>query len=299
MASVEQIVQLLGHRVQAVHGDPSASIVGFTPSLPGRSGHASFVTGRDQDAARVIGTSSSTAFLAPPATWTPDLTPGKTVIEVAKPRLEFARVAQELFPVAEHPTSSGVSPSARVGDGTVIGVGSVIEADAVIGRNTIIGPHVVIRARSIIGDRVRIGPGSVIGEPGFGFERDEEGRPVRLPHYGRVRIGDDVEIGANTVVDRGVFTDTTIGAGSKIDSQVLVGHNVVVQDDALVIGGAVLCGGVHVGRGAWVAPSSTIMEKVRIGADSVIGIGATVVRDVPDGNTVMGPHARPALSMGR
>ena len=297
MQSIDQIVAELGDRVLAVHGDMSVQVAGFSAATPGRLGHISFVTGSDRGVTDAIAASASAAFLAPEGTSSASA-PDKVIIEVARPRLEFARVAHQLFPIETYPESAGVHSDATVGEGTVIGTGAVLEAGVVIGRDSVIGPNVVIRSGCLVGDRVRVGPGSVIGEHGFGFERDEDGRPIRLPHYGGVHIGNDVEIGANTVVDRGVFVDTTIAAGAKIDSQVLIGHNVVVQEDALVIGGTVLCGGVRVGPRAWIAPSATVMEKMTVGTDSTIGIGATVCRDVPDGETVMGPHARPALRMG-
>lgn len=297
MHSIEEIVDFLGERALAVRGDTSLPVEGFAAAFPGRAGSISFMTNRDQHAMVALESSDSSAFLAPPGTLS-GLTGEKVVVEVMSPRLEFARVGHEFFPVETHVNEVGVHPRASIGEGTVVGSGAVVEADVMIGRDCVMGPNVVIRSPSVIGDRVRIGPGSVIGEHGFGFERDEAGRPIRLPHYGRVWIGDDVEIGANAVVDRGVFVDTTIHAGAKIDSLVLIGHNVVVDEGALVIGGTVLCGGVRIGRRAWIAPSATIMEKTTVGDESTVGIGATVCRDVPAGATVIGPHARPALKLG-
>ncbi len=297
MHSIEEIVDFLGRRVLAVEGDTSLYVGGFAAVSPGHAGSISFITGRDQDAMFAIESSDSSAFLAPPGTLS-GFTCERVVVEVTSPRLEFARVGHEFFPVETPLNEAGVHPRASIGEGTVVGSGAVVEADVQVGRDCVIGPNVVIRSRSVIGDRVLVGPGSVIGEHGFGFERDEGGRPIRLPHYGRVWVGDDVEIGANAVIDRGVFVDTTIQAGAKIDSLVLIGHNVVVDDGALVIGGAVLCGGVRVGRNAWIAPNSTIMEQMRVGDDSTVGIGATVCSDVPAGSTVIGPHARPALQLG-
>lgn len=297
MRSLDQLVDFLGDRALSVHGDTSIEVEGFAPAIPGRVGAISFIIGRSRDALQVIDSSASSAFLVPPGV----VSSGdcaKAVIEVSSPRLEFARLGHEFFPVETFSNSEGIHPNASVGVGTVIGPGTIVESGVAIGRHCAIGPNVVIRSRSVIGDRVRIGPGSVIGEPGFGFERDETGRALRLPHYGSVRIGDDVEVGAHVVIDRGVFVDTTIGSGAKIDSLVLVGHNVMVGEDAFVIGGSVLCGGVVVGKRAWVAPGSTVMEKVTIGDDATVGIGSTVCRDVPEQGSVMGAVARPALRLG-
>jgi UDP-3-O-[3-hydroxymyristoyl] glucosamine N-acyltransferase len=295
--TIDQIVEFLGERAIAVRGDASLQVEGFVAATPGRAGAISFITGRDQDAMVAIESSASSAFLAPPGT-VGRLTCEKVVVEVSSPRLEFARVGHRFFPVSTPLSEVGVHPTASIGEGTVVGPGTLVEPHVSIGRDCVIGPNVVIRSRSVLGDRVRVGPGSVIGEYGFGFERDEGGHAIRLPHYGRVWIGDDVEIGSNVVVDRGVFTDTAIHAGVKIDSLVLIGHNVIVDEDAFVIGGAVLCGGVRAGRRAWIAPRATIMEKMTVGDDATVGIGSTVCRDVPAGATVMGPHARPALQLG-
>lgn len=150
----------------------------------------------------------------------------------------------------------------------------------VIGRDCLIGPNVVIERSCRIGDGVVIGPGCCIGRAGFGFERDEDGIPIRLPHYAAVTIGDGVEIGANTVIDRGVFDDTVIEDWAKIDSQVLVGHNCRVGRGSYVIGGSVLCGGVHVGNASWIAPGVVVKEKVRVGDGAMVGIGSAVFRDV-------------------
>lgn len=297
MPSVGQIVAFLGERALAVKGDTSVQVRGFAAAAPGEAEHISFVKGRVKNALQILDASNSIVFLAPVGT-SNAVTSAKVVVEVASPRLEFARIANEFFPVHGGSDTTGVHASALVGEGSVIGSGAVVEADVVIGRDCVIGPNVVIKSRCVIGDRVKVGPGSVIGEVGFGFERDEDGRLIRLPHYGRVRLGDDVEIGANVVVDRGVFADTTIKSGVKVDSLALIGHNVVIEENALVIGGALLGGSVRVGARAWIAPNATIMQKLTIGEDSTVGIGAVVLRDVPAGVTVFGNYARPLPRMG-
>jgi UDP-3-O-[3-hydroxymyristoyl] glucosamine N-acyltransferase len=220
-----------------------------------------------------------------------------TAIAVERPRLEFARVLQRFFPAA--PAEQGIHPSAVIADSAVvgewssIGPGAVIGASAVLGRRCRIGAHAVIADGCVLGDDVQVGPGTVIGYTGFGYERDTDGTPVLLPHSGSVRIGDRVEIGANAAIDRGTMDDTVVGADAKIDNLVHIAHNCTVGEGAFVIAAAVLCGGVQVGPGAWVAPNAAIREQLKIGAQAVIGLSSTVTRDVPDGVVVKGSPAKP------
>lgn len=287
------LAEALGPRALATSGDLDVEVVGFAALIPGRRGHVSFVTAAAGP--EMLGASRSQAFLVPADT--PDLTDGsdRALIHVAAPRLEFARLAHRFFPDTSALHLEGVHPSVTLGEGTVVAASAVLEPGVVIGQRCVIGPNVVIRRRCRIGDDVTIAAGTSIGNPGYGFARDETGAPIRLPHYAAVTIGDRVEIASNVVIDRGVFSDTLIGDDVKIDSFVLVGHNCAVGDGALLIGGAILCGGVKVGERAWIAPGTTVMEKLTVGDDAVVGIGATVMKSVRDGMGVMGSPARPIL----
>lgn len=144
----------------------------------------------------------------------------------------------------------------------------------------------------IQGKNCRIKPGVILGEEGFGFERDEQGRPLRFPHFGRVVLGDEVEVGANTVVSRGALSDTTIGAYTKIDDLVYIAHNCQIGERVMIAGGAKLCGGVTVGKDAWIGAGACIKQNIQIGAGAVIGMGAVVISDVPAFATVAGNPAR-------
>lgn len=144
----------------------------------------------------------------------------------------------------------------------------------------------------IQGKNCRIKPGAILGEEGFGFERDEQGQPLRFPHFGKVVLGDEVEVGANTVVSRGALSDTTIGAYTKVDDLVYIAHNCQIGERVMIAGGARLCGGVTVGKDAWIGAGACIKQNIQIGAGSVIGMGAVVVSDVPPFATVAGNPAR-------
>jgi len=207
----------------------------------------------------------------------------------SNPRLDFARALTCIkdrggFNAARE--GAVVHPTARVGAGVVLGCG------VTVGAWTIVGSNVVIGDRVSIGERCVIKSGAVIGEDGFGFERDELGRPVRLVHLGSVVIGNDVEIGSLCTVCRGTIDDTRIEDFAKIDDHVHVAHNVSVGRGAMVTACVELSGGVEIGEGVWVGPNSSVIQKVRIGAGAIVGIAANVIRDVPEGVTVAGNPAK-------
>jgi UDP-3-O-[3-hydroxymyristoyl] glucosamine N-acyltransferase len=212
-----------------------------------------------------------------------------SVLVTVNPRLAFAKVMAFLDRESgfQRPiTPPRIDPTARVSPHAVLGLG------VVIGANTVVNHFVVIGEGVQVGRSCVIKSGAVIGEDGFGFERDD-GLPVRLVHLGTVRIGDHVEIGSLTTVCRGTLTDTVIEDFAKIDDHVHIAHNCRVGVGAMVIACAEVSGGVVLGKGAWVGPNSSIIQQRKIGEGSLIGIGSNVLRDVPDGITVAGNPAKP------
>lgn len=175
----------------------------------------------------------------------------------------------------------GVERSASFGRGVTIGSGTRIGAHVRIADNVTIGRDCIIKS------------GAVIGEDGFGFERDTDGTPLRMLHFGGVVIGDRVEIGSLTTVCQGTLEPTVIENDAKVDDHVHVAHNVRIGRKALIIACAELSGGVVVGERAWVGPNACVREHLRIGEGALVGIGSVVVKDVADGVTVCGNPARP------
>lgn len=205
-------------------------------------------------------------------------------------RLDFARLltildAQVGFQWSELPPQ--IHPSARIGSNAILANGVTIGADTVIGHNVVIGREVVI------GDRCNIKSGAVIGEEGFGFERDEHGAAVRLPHIGTVVIGNDVEVGSLTTICRGTLDNTIICNGVKIDDHVHIAHNILVDEHAFIIACAEISGGVRIGKRAWISPGASVLNQLSVGDDAVVGLGAVVVKSVESGVTVVGNPARP------
>jgi len=238
----------------------------------------------------------SFATKAPPA----ELPPGTCILSAEQPatgawlrtdeaRLAFVKALLVLerlgrFARAERPAE--IDPSVVISSGVAIG------KNVVIGARTRIEPNVTIADNTRIGEDCWLKSGCVIGEAGFGFERDRDGTPIRMLHFGGVVIGDRVEVGSVTTVCRGTLGPTIVEDDAKIDDHVHVAHNVIIRKKALVIACAELSGGVEVGEAAWVGPNASVLEKVKIGARALVGLAAVVLRDVPEGATVVGNPAR-------
>lgn len=144
-----------------------------------------------------------------------------------------------------------------------------------------------------LGNNVKLDPGVRIGMDGFGFERDETGRLIKFPHIGGVVIEDDVEVGPNTCIDRGTLEDTVIGEGSKIDNLCHIAHNCCIGKHVLIVAGTILGGSSIIDDFATIYPNAYILPHKRVGKWAVIGPGAVVRDDVPDGETWVGVPAEP------
>lgn len=293
--TTDDIVAFLAERVvqsRLVAGD---AVDGPAPVSPGRARALSFSShGHDAARAALSRTLSTVVLVRPDQV---DAAPaGTSVIAVVEPRREFARVVARFFAARPrtgiHPRAV-IDPDAVVGADCYVGPGAVIEAGVRIGDRCQIHANVTILERTVIGSDVSIGPGTCIGYAGFGYEREADGQPLLIPHLGGVVVGDRVEIGSNTSIDRGTIDDTVIEDDAKIDNLVHVAHNCRVGRGSFVIATAILCGGVHVGEGAWVAPNAAVLEHVTIGPRAQVGLSATVIRDVDADTVVVGSPARP------
>jgi len=201
-------------------------------------------------------------------------------------RLVYAKCVAAMTPVTkfEWPEFLGYRKD-------VFSVGS-IEKDCKVGSNVYVGQNVLIKNGTVIGNNVTIFPGAVIGVDGFGFHRDKDGTLIRFPHLSNVIIEDNVEIGANTVINRGSLSPTIIGKGSKIDSFNHIAHNVVLGKNVWIASGSVLAGGVKVGDNSNIATGVITRDNVKIGKNVFCGVGSLIVKDVPDDTIVMGSPAR-------
>ena len=205
------------------------------------------------------------------------------------PRLDFIHILSFLessvgFSTYEFP--SEIHPTVKLGHNVVIEDGCYIAEDVIIEHN------VVIHSGTRIGKRSRIRSCSSIGGDGFGFERLKNGEPLRFPHLGAVIIGNDVEVGSCTTLARGTLSDTIIEDFVKIDNLVHIAHNCLIKKGAFIIACAEISGGVTIGENAWIAPNSCTNQKISVGDNSMVGLGAVVTKNVASDVTVAGNPAR-------
>jgi UDP-3-O-[3-hydroxymyristoyl] glucosamine N-acyltransferase len=256
-----------------------------------------------------------------PAPSSPEGGPAPALIEVDDPRSAFIAVRGHLAgsdrprwvgvheracvsPSATIGDDVAVHPFAVVGDDAVIGNGStlhpgvVVGAGCVIGQRVVLHPHVVLYEGTVLCDDVQVHSGSVLGADGFGY-RFVDGRHQKVPQTGTVEVGPDVEIGANCTIDRGTFGATTIGAGTKIDNLVMIGHNNQIGRHNLLCGQVGIAGSCATGDYVIMAGQAGIKDHVTIGDRSIVGAKAGVHNNIPAGQNVLGSPAIPVREQRR
>jgi UDP-3-O-[3-hydroxymyristoyl] glucosamine N-acyltransferase len=238
-----------------------------------------------------------------------------TLIEVKDPLTAFVAIVRHLHGqplpsppcidprAAIHPTAqigpdATLGPFATVGEGSVLGARCRLHSGATVGRNCRLGddvilhPHAVLYEGTILGDRVIVHANAVLGADGFGY-RFQGGRHVKMPQFGTVEVGDDVEIGAGTTIDRGTFQATRIGAGTKIDNLVQIGHNCQIGKHNLFVSQVGIAGSCSTGDHVVLAGQVGVADHVHIEDQAVVGARSGVVRDVPAGEHMLGAPAKP------
>jgi UDP-3-O-[3-hydroxymyristoyl] glucosamine N-acyltransferase len=239
--------------------------------------------------------------------------PGMALLLSPKPYRSYALIAQAFYPrpsaVPGIHAAAVVDPTAVVDDTAEIGPGAVIGAHAAVGPRTRIAANAVVDAgveigmdgtiganaslsHCRIGDRVTIYPGVRIGQDGFGFAMDASGH-VKVPQLGRVIVEDDVEIGANTTIDRGAGPDTVIGRGAMIDNLVQIGHNVTVGSGAVIVAQAGVAGSAKIGRFAALGAQSGVVGHITVGDGGRLAAKSGAMRDIEPGAEHGGLPAMP------
>ncbi len=182
---------------------------------------------------------------------------------------------------------------ASIGDGSVLTSGVHVGKQVSIGKDVYIHPNVVIRDHCRIGDRVMIQSGVVIGSDGFGYAVDPSGKRIKIPQVGIVTIGDDVEIGANTTIDRATFGETAIGRGTKMDNLVQIAHNVRIGQDCVLVAQSAVAGSGRLGDRVILAGQAAVVGHIEVGSDSVIGGQSGVASSIGEKSRVSGSPAIP------
>ncbi|MES2774861.1 MAG: UDP-3-O-(3-hydroxymyristoyl)glucosamine N-acyltransferase [Bacteroidota bacterium] len=217
------------------------------------------------------------------------------LVVVSNARAAFRQVLEAFYKRHSNP---GIHPTAVIHSSIVltadcsIGAYVVLDEGCTIGRRVSIGHHTVIGSGTVIGDDAIIGTHCSIGGDGFGYEKDEAGHYMQIPHIGHVFIKDHVDIGNNVCIDRGTLGATTIGSWSRIDNLVHIAHNVQIGTDTLVIAQAMIAGSCEIGNDVWIAPCAAILNKINVAEGARVGMGAIVFKNVNEGETVMGNPAR-------
>ncbi|MEW6104121.1 MAG: UDP-3-O-(3-hydroxymyristoyl)glucosamine N-acyltransferase [bacterium] len=233
------------------------------------------------------------------------------VILTDNPKLAFSKLLS-IFSLQRHPSGiskkASIKEFARIGkrvaisdfvvieDGVKIGDSAIIYPNVYIGINVIIGKGTIIYPGAVImnakiGNNVIIHPGAVIGSDGFGYIQDN-GKNIKMAHNGGVVIEDDVEIGANTTIDRGTTKDTIIGSGTKIDNLVHIAHNCIIGKNCIIVAQVGISGSVTIGDNVVIAGQAGISDHIKIGSQVTIAAKSGVTKDIPSGKIVSGFPAK-------
>jgi UDP-3-O-[3-hydroxymyristoyl] glucosamine N-acyltransferase len=302
------VAELAKQLAGEVTGNASATLTGFAIIDRAQAGDLTFAETPEYFAAAEA--SAATAIIAG-QNFSSDK---KILIRVANPRLAFAKALAIFFPdpkfaPAIHPSaviaqSAQVDPTAHIGPHCTIGErvkiganavlqsGNFIGDDSALGDGTNLFPNVTVYPRVQIGKRVRIHAGAVIGADGFGYVFDTSFHR-KVPQVGTVVIGDDVEIGANTTVDRGALGATVIGKGTKIDNLVQVGHNVEIGEHCIFCAQVGISGSTKIGSYTVLAGQVGLAGHLKIGNKVTIGSKSGVMHNIPDGEQWLGIPAQP------
>jgi UDP-3-O-[3-hydroxymyristoyl] glucosamine N-acyltransferase len=320
-----ELVEILGGKL--VQGSPEIEVAGVDASSS--AGSLDLVFAEDAASAAEALAGYAAAVVLKPGCTPADLSQSAMgVVETGQSRLWFARAAQLLKPPLAPPSihaphhigahvklgkDIAIGTGAVIGDDAVIGDGTRIEAGAVVGEAVRIGEHCRIYPNAVLypgtslGNRVIVHAGAVLGADGFGYVRDAAtGAYTQFPQQGTLVIEDDVEIGANSTIDRGALAETRIRRGTKIDNLVHIGHNCDIGEDVILVMGTGISGSSTVGKGAVLAGQVGIGDHVTIGPGVILGgqagvlSGKTVTNEgLKPGTVLWGTPARPLMQVLR
>jgi UDP-3-O-[3-hydroxymyristoyl] glucosamine N-acyltransferase len=313
--SIEAIAALVGARVEAPEGFDLAAPIAALETVD-RAGPEDLTFVGNARFARMLAESRARAAVVSESVEIPAEARGRAILRVASADLAMIEVLR-LFAPPELLPPMGIDRTARVDPTAIIGEGARIGAFVTVGRGAVVGPRtalfdgarlyedcivgadcvfhsgVVVRERSRVGDRVILASGVVLGTDGFGYRPSADGRGiVKIPHVGFVEIGDDVEIGANTCVDRGKFGATRIGAGTKIDNLCQIGHNVEIGRCVVISGLVGIAGSTRIGDGVQIGGGSGVADHLVVGRGARLAARSAVMNDVPEGATWGGAPAQ-------
>ncbi|MFA5956160.1 UDP-3-O-(3-hydroxymyristoyl)glucosamine N-acyltransferase [Hyphomicrobium sp.] len=314
--TLSEVATVTDARISA-GANPNAVIDDVRPLSEAMATHVSFIDNKKYFA-QLAKTAAGACLVIPAAV---DRVPAGTAALITPlPYHGFARALALFYPSAMQPMvaeagAPPIDPSARleqgvliepgavigreaqIGSGTRIAAGAVIGSRVSIGRDCFIGPLTTV-THALVGDRVIIHSGTRIGQDGFGFAIGHS-RHLKVPQIGRVIIQDDVEIGANTTIDRGALKDTIIGEGTKIDNLVQIGHNVIIGRHCIIVSMCGISGSTELGDFVVMGGQSGTVGHIKIGSGAQIGGSSHATHDVPPGARYFGTPAKPLRETAR
>jgi len=301
--------QLASHVSGQVVGDANLPILGIQPIEKAEQGYITFVS--NSRYIPMLKTTRASAVVVPP-----ELREiGKPVIVVQNPYLAFAQLV-ELMMAEKEEYSASVDPRAfvadsaqigqdvtvfphayvgdrtRIGDRVVLYPGVFIDHDCTVGADTTIHSNCSIYAKSEIGRRVVLHANVVVGSGGFGYAPDGD-RYYKIPQMGKTIIEDDVDVGSNTTINRGALGDTVIGRGTKVDSCVVISHNVEIGENSLIVSQVGIAGTVKIGRHVTLGGQVGVAGHIRIGDNARVGAQSGIAHSVSEGQTLLGTPVAP------
>ena len=308
MPTVSELAALVGGQFSPESG--AVAISGPAGLAEAQSGEISFF-GHPRYAADLKSTKAS-AVLVPRDF---DGETSAACIRVDNPSSAFTVITQQFLPAPSAPepgvhASAVVDPSAKVAPDASVQALAVVEADAVIGAGTVVGagcfvgrgakigdgcflhPHVTVRESCVLGDRVILHSGVVVGSDGFGYDT-KDGRHLKIPQSGIVVVGNDVEIGANTTIDRARFGRTVIGEGTKIDNLVMIAHNVVIGRHCIICAQVGISGSTQIGDYVVLAGQAGLVGHIKVGDGAIVGAQSGLSNDLEPKAIVVGSPPRP------
>lgn len=295
--TISQIVEFLGANLIALHGKEEDVYIDNLADAEHVNNHTlDWVNPSKPEKQEIVEKSKASCILVDESVVYSEILhhQGKVLLVVKSPKRSLAEIGNHFFverpKPSIHPTAV-ISEDATIGKNVYVGPYCIIDK-AVIGDGCILDSHVHVYDGVVMGKGCNIKSGAVLGGAGFGFERDADGNKFRFPQIGRLLIGDDVEIGANTCIDRGALSDTVIGDHTKINNLCHIAHNNKIGRNVTITGCVNVSGSNIIEDDVWLAPNSSIRGYVHLGKGCVIGMGAVVAKNVPAGEIWVGCPAR-------